>query len=124
MNVEMLMFHITNSKNVESIKKNGLKAGEDGYVYLFDGVDVSKPEWDGEYVPIDSAIAINQVGLLNYTMCVINTEGLELEQDIVGEFTAKYQFRVLGDIPKEKIVNYIPRSAQPYVDLLKKLRRA
>lgn len=122
---EKILFHITSCENLVSIKKNGLNAGADGYVYLFEGVDVSKPEWDDEYVPIDSVIAVNQLGLnKGYVMFVVNVEGLTLEPDNVAEFTSQCQHRFLGDIPKERILNYKYRSAQPYIDLLKELRRA
>lgn len=111
------MFHITNIKNIEDINENGLKAGEDGYTYLFEGVNVYVPYLQTMF-PIDQLIANNQCFLQMYAMFVVDVTGLKLEKDNVAELTARWQRRYNGDIPKDRIVDFSIRSSAEYVNAM------
>jgi hypothetical protein len=84
------IYHITSLEAMTSILKEGLKAGDEGYIYLFTEKDVA------------TYMAKNQLGFTDsYQLLEINPKGIEvsLEADNVGEFTAKYQVRI-----KQKVI--------------------
>lgn len=117
------LFHITAIDNIDSIIKTGLKAGGDGYVYLFDGVSVRTPSTFGEFVPIEQIIASTQLALKDFGVFMINTKGLDIEDDNVAEYTSEFQYRCKGNISKKKIKFLGFGSSEEYVSMYKENMR-
>lgn len=86
--------HITRKENVESILKNGLRANEDGEIFVYDDVML---QHFGEKEPyyIGDSIAINQLGIYDekYAVFFIDKKDIkgEVKSDNVAEFTAPWQ---------------------------------
>ncbi|MBQ3354287.1 MAG: hypothetical protein IJL04_01025 [Bacteroidales bacterium] len=110
-------YHVTPVENIESIKKNGLKANEEGGIYLFSPAFMRIPspvlksenskEFELGWALDDTAnnIARNQIlrvfngeiySLGEYAIFEINSAGItgELSQDEVAELFHIYQYVV------------------------------
>jgi len=89
-------YHISDFQGWLSIKKNGIKCSEDEYIYMFDTNDVD----------VLCYVAINQLFMTDYGLFEIDHAGIEseLEPDLVGELTAKYQFRVKQELIDKKYI--------------------
>ena len=111
------LYHITDTKNAYSIIHNGLKANEDGDVFLFDNKSIKKILYK-DYISIADVIAVEQLFLEEYVMFEIDVRGLELEYDEVGELTTKLQYIHKGDIDKERITPYGIYDTKEYYDNL------
>jgi len=92
-------YHIIESLDIWlSIKKEGLKSSDEGYIYLLTNKDVA---WH---------VAPYQLGYMeSYGLLEINPGGITspIEDDNVAEVTAKYQVRVKQNIINPKFVKYI-----------------
>jgi hypothetical protein len=113
-NIYTKLYHITPPDALDSIIKDGLRAGEDGYIYFFTDLDLYiKPLDIKGYLP--DIIAIRQVLLEEYVLLEIDTAGLtrKLVDDNVPEMTATQQKRV-----KQKVIapEYILSTKQRKVD--------
>lgn len=117
-----ILFHITNIENCVDVLKNGLKAGEDGYTYLFEGVNVYVPYLQTLF-PIDQMIANNQCFLEIYNIIAVDVTGLKLENDDVAEVTAKWQYKYNGDIPKDRIEYFTISSTEDYVNAMNNFKK-
>lgn len=86
-------YHITSPENVESILKNGLKANEQGEIFIF---QYAKITTNGVVNFADDCIAYNQVFLEKYARVEINPEGISvpLIHDNVAEPTNECQWIV------------------------------
>lgn len=91
-----IYYHVTDFKTWCSIRKQGLKASKDGYIYL----STTKQS------NVLSSIAWNQLGLKDYGVISIKSEGIsvELEPDKVGESTAKFQRRIRQSLIESKYI--------------------
>ena len=113
------LFHITAIDNIDSIIKTGLKASGDGYVYLFDGVSVRTPSTFGEYIPIEQIIASTQLALKDFGVFMVDTTGLDIEDDNVAEYTSEFQYRYKGNISKKRVKFLCFGSSEEYVNMYK-----
>jgi hypothetical protein len=86
-------YHITSPENVESILKNGLKANEQGDIFIFQYAKFTK---NGIVNYVDDYIANNQKFYEKYARIEIDPEGISvpLINDNVGESTSKFQWIV------------------------------
>lgn len=97
------LYHITDVKNANSIIQNGLRANENGDVFLFDNKSVKK-FYHKDYVPVSDIIAVEQLFINEYMMFEVDVNGLELQYDEVGEITSRLQYIHNGDIDKDRII--------------------
>lgn len=86
-------YHITALENVPSILEKGLLANEDGEIFLFENKAVGYPE-KGIMIYVADHIALNQVGLKEYVMLEISSDGItcKLVNDDVAEICSKHQW--------------------------------
>lgn len=105
-----LLYHISEVENIDSILNDGLKANEDGVVYLFDNVSFNKLKVDTKTmkpqiitINVSDEIAKNQVFLTKFAMFEVDVDGLKLEADKVPEESAKFQYIHKGSIPADRI---------------------
>ena len=92
-----LYYHLTSFTNFLLIQEQGIKAGEDGYIYVLDTKD-----WNGY-------LALNQLFLTDYAVFSINPKGItdELEPDNVAEFSAKHQFRIKQPLIEKRYIKFL-----------------
>lgn len=100
-----ILYHITKEENLESIKKNGIKANEYNEVFLLDDVDVKHPLHSQSFF-VSKFVALNQLGLNEFVIFEVDVEGLELEPDNVAELTSEFQYIYKGDINPNRIKDY------------------
>lgn len=93
----MKYYHISPTEFKESIIANGLKANDDGDIFVFNLLE--QANW----------IAINQVFIQTYTLFEINSSGFIAEpiQDNVAESGANTQFIIKQAVIAPEYVNYI-----------------
>lgn len=96
-------YHVSSRENFYKILNEGIKANEDGEIFLFDTefvlnpcFDPLKPESGAKVIDVAASIARNQVFLHEFIVVEIDAEGItgELINDKVGEFTAPLQWIV------------------------------
>jgi hypothetical protein len=92
-------FHITNDlDSYQSIKDKGLKADQDGYIYLLTSKKIA------------AYVAKNQLFYnSHFALLEINAKGIEavIESDNVAEFTAPYQRRVKQPLIKPDFIKLV-----------------
>lgn len=105
-----LLYHISEVENIDSILENGLRANEDGCVFLFDDVSFNKLTVDLETmkpkiitVAVADEIAKTQLFMKKYAMFEVNVEGLKLEADNVAEQCANFHYIYHGSISADRI---------------------
>lgn len=105
-----LLYHISEVENIDSILENGLRANEDGCVYLFEDALFNKFTVDintmkTQFIPTSVAddIAKTQLFLKKYAKFVVDVDELILEADNVAEQCANYHYVYYGSIPKDRI---------------------
>lgn len=78
------LYHLTGLDNLDQILTEGLRAGDDGWIYLFTDMLVA------------NTIARDQVFLGRYAVIEVDRRGItgRLHRDNVGEFSAPYHRRV------------------------------
>lgn len=111
------LYHITDTKNAYSIIHNGLKANENGDVFLFENKSVMKITYK-DYIPVADVIAVEQLFLDKYMMFEVDVRGLELSTDDVGELTASIQYIYRGDISADRITPFGIFDTKEYYDNL------
>jgi len=88
-------YHVTNVKNVPQIKRGGLKANEEGFIFVFTDMIVAE------------TIATQQCFLMDqYAVFVIHSKGItgKVIMDRVAEYSAPYQRIIIQkEIPKRYI---------------------
>ena len=84
-------YHLTAPENAQSIAEKGICANENGQIFLFENKEL---EADGILMRVSDSISYNQVFIDSYDIWEVSSIGIKgsLEQDLVGEITAKYQF--------------------------------
>lgn len=90
-------FHLTDAKNLDRILADGLRAGDDGYIYLFTDLLVA------------NTIARDQVFIADrYAVLVVSATGItrRIWRDRVGELAAPYQRRTKQEIIKPKFLQH------------------
>jgi hypothetical protein len=104
-------YHITSFQGWLAIKDKGLKASEDGYIYMLDDDKVA------------TYVALHQLGIPEFGLFEIDPSGIKgkLEPDLVGELTAKHQYRVKQGIIDKKYLKNLgmkhgigPKNGSPY----------
>ena len=90
-------YHLTSFEKWAFVQNHGLKAGENGYIYLLDTKDV------------DGAVAFDELGLFDFAVFRIDPEGIKspLIPDKSGEWTDKHQFKVKQNLIKPKYVKFL-----------------
>ncbi len=103
----MKYYHISkpDKKTIISILSNGLKANEDGEIFLFENKSIS---FYGTKNYVADQIAQNQVFLKKYSMFEIDSEGLNIEviNDNVGEFSSQCQWIARQPVIEAKHINF------------------
>lgn len=109
--VERKYYHITDPKNIQSIRENGLKANEEGNIFLFENKSIGYPTKEGKtaIVYLADHIAQNQIFLKKYAMFEISSKGIEgeLVNDNVAEIGSNLQW-----IAKQPII--LPEYIRPF----------
>ena len=82
---EVNLYHLTPAENLDSILREGIRAGEDGAIYLF------------THLTVANTIARDQVSAPRYAIFRILKKGItgEVGPDHVAEFAAPFQRRIL-----------------------------
>jgi len=73
-------YHVTSTENIDKILKAGLKANEEGHIFVFTDQKVAQD------------IAVNQCGLKQVALFMIDSRGItgKVIRDRVAEFAAPY----------------------------------
>jgi hypothetical protein len=87
----MKFYHITHKENSKKIISEGLKANEDGQIFLFENKSI---QLNNVINCIADCIARNQLFLNEYIMFEVDSLGFETEliRDNVAEITAQKQW--------------------------------
>jgi len=92
-----IYYHVTHVKNIPGIRKNGLMANKDGYIFVFtDQVGAN-------------TIAINQCFLFDeYAIFWIDSKGVtgKIIMDRVAEFSAPYHRIIIQDKISKKYIEF------------------
>ena len=85
----MYYYHVTEVENVDSILKNGLKADEEGLIYVYDTYSV---DLEGVDIFLSDIITLGQLGYKKYAVIKVNAEPYRkyAKPDNVGELCASY----------------------------------
>jgi hypothetical protein len=97
----MKYYHITKIDLITVILTNGLKANEEGEIFLFENKSLQHPETKVINTIADT-IAKNQIFLEEYAMFEIDAKGINVEliNDNVGEISSIFQW-----IVKQPVIN-------------------
>jgi len=91
-------YHITDVKNIPSIAENGLRANEDGHIFVFT---------DERYA---NDIAVNQCGHFDdYTLFEIDSKGIngKVIMDRVAEFSARHHRIIIQPHIKAQYIDLV-----------------
>lgn len=119
---EKIFWHITKKENLESIKKNGIKANEYNEVFLLDDSEIQHPLHTQSFF-VSKFVALNQLFLDEFVILAVDVEGLELEPDNVAELTAKWQYIYKGDINPNRIKGYVYDNTYDLQEEYKKMNK-
>lgn len=89
----MKYYHVTSFLNMIKINDEGLKANNDGYIFVINTIDLA------------NYIAVGQLFMEDYALFEVNVDGLLLEKDIVGELGSKFQFKIKTDLIDTSRIN-------------------
>lgn len=94
---QRLYYHVTSIKNIDQIKKNGLKADKDGLIFVFTNQIVT------------DEIAVKQLGLTKAALFKIDSQGItgKVVQDRVAEFTASYHRVIIQEKILKRYVHFL-----------------
>lgn len=110
-------YHITDTKNIDSILTNGLRANADGEIFMFDNVSIAKPgsigfNENGDAVfgvvvrYIADIIALEQIGISEYAMFEIDSDGINgLTNDDVAEMSSMHQWIAKQSVISPQFIN-------------------
>lgn len=129
-------YHITDVENIESIMANGLRANEDGDIFLFENKSVGyhgisynsrgKLAIGKVRRTIADNIAINQLGLMEkYAMFEISSEGISgsLINDNVAEASSKWQWIAHQPTILAKYISIFGiYDVEPYGEMIEEMR--
>ena len=89
-------YHVTPKDNIDQIKKTGLKANEEGHIFVFTNIMIAED------------IAFNQCGLEEVALFMIDSRGItgKVIKDRVGEFTAAYHRIIIQDKISKRYVRF------------------
>lgn len=98
-------YHITDKKNLSTILREGLKANDEGDIFLFENKSVVV---NSVVNTVADCIAHNQVFLSEYVMLEIANEGIksELINDNAGEITSPLQWIVKQPLIEAIYLNF------------------
>ena len=91
-------YHVTDVNNVDQIKRDGLKANEEGLIFVFTDMIVS------------GSIAKNQFGLVDrYAVFKIYSNGItgRVIKDRVAEFSAPYQRVIIQEKIQKNYIDFL-----------------
>jgi hypothetical protein len=91
-------YHVTDVNNIEQIKKDGLKANEEGLIFVFTDMVVS------------GLIAKEQYGLVDrYAVFKIFSRGItgRVIKDRVAEFSAPYQRVIIQEKIEKRYIDFL-----------------
>lgn len=89
-------FHVTAIENIDTIKKNGLKANEEGHIFVFTDQKVAQE------------IAVYQCFLNKVALFMIDSRGItgKVIRDRVTEFVASYHRIIIQDKISKQYVRF------------------
>lgn len=101
----MKYYHITKPILLKTILKQGLKANEEGHIFLFENKSI---ELNNVINTIADCIAYNQIFLDKYVMLEINSKGIAttLKKDNVGELSSQLQWIAKQPIIEPNYINF------------------
>jgi len=90
-------FHLTPKRNMKLIEREGIKADEEGNIFVFTDMIVAEE------------IAINQVGASVYAIFEIDRKGItgKIERDNVAESAASFQRIIKQDCIEPKFIHFV-----------------
>ena len=91
-------YHVTDVKNIDLIKRDGLKANEEGLIFVFTDMIVS------------SVIAKDQYRLVDrYAAFKINSKGItgRVIKDRVAQFSAPYQLVIIQEKISKRYIDFL-----------------
>ena len=90
-------YHVTSIENIDQIKKFGLKANEDGHIFVFTNQLVAEE------------IAAKQCFLTSFAIFVINSRGIsgKVVRDRVAEFTASFHRIIIQKNISKKYIYFL-----------------
>jgi len=104
----MYYYHITDVKTAFTILKKGLKANEEGDIFLFENVSFT---WGSQGIrnTVADSIAENQIFLKEYAILRVNSKGItgEVINDNVGELSSPFQWIVKQPLIEAKYLKFI-----------------
>lgn len=91
-----IYYHVTAIKNIDIIKKNGIKADKEGYIFVFTNAKCAEE------------IATNQCGLKKVALFMIDSRGItgKVIKDRVAEFTSHYHRIIIQDKISKRYVQF------------------
>lgn len=128
-------YHVTDPKNVDSIVLDGLKANEDGQIFLFEYKGIVEPgigvNSKGDLVnglvvrKVADLIASNQVGLYEYALFCVYGIGIENEpvNDDVDELCSEFQWIANQETIEPEYIEFLGIENVPkYPEIYKEFR--
>jgi|688.fasta_scaffold953186_1 hypothetical protein len=102
----MKYYHITKKNLAKSILIDGLRANEEGHIFLFENKSIQDPK-TGVTNTVADCIAENQIYLNEYAMLEIDDKGIDVEliNDSVGEISSRCQWIAIQPIIKSDHIN-------------------
>ena len=91
-------YHVTDVNNIDQIKRDGLKANEEGLIFVF------------TYMIVSGSIAQNQFGLVDrYAVFKIYSNGItgRVIKDRVEEFSAPYQRVIIQERIQKNYIDFL-----------------
>lgn len=109
----MRFYHITNKENAKKIISEGLKANEDGQIFLFENKSIQA---NNVINCVSDCIAKRQLFFTEYIMFEVDSLGFETEliRDNVGELSAEYQWILNQSFVSPDYVSYYGKFKTEY----------
>ena len=115
----MKYYHITDKNNLSTILREGLKANEEGDIFIFENKSVV---FNSVVNTVADCIAYNQIFLDEYVMIEIALEGIvsDIINDNVGEASSDLQWIVKQPLIEPKYLSfygYYKTEYKPFISL-------
>ena len=115
----MKYYHITDKKNLSTILKEGLKANEEGDIFIFENKSIV---FNSVVNTVADCIAHNQIFLDEYVMIEIAFEGItsEVINDNVAELSSALQWIVRQPLIEPKYLSLYGKyktAYKPFISL-------
>ena len=84
-----LYYHVSRSKNVDSILKDGLKCDSEGYIYLLTSEYIQDPIF-GTVVFLPDIISYEQIGIKRYSLLLVVSHKIQISSQYLYVGVAFY----------------------------------